>query len=31
VPTMHIAWGIGFIVGIARGARDTIDTSRVSR
>jgi glycosyltransferase involved in cell wall biosynthesis len=31
VPTMHNAWGIGFIVGIARGARDTIDTSRVSR
>ena len=31
VPTMHIAWGAGFIVGVVRGARDTIDTSRVSR
>ncbi|WP_229730538.1 glycosyltransferase family 2 protein [Microbacterium sorbitolivorans] len=31
VPTMHVAWGAGFIVGVVRGARDTIDTSRVSR
>lgn len=31
VPTMHVAWGAGFILGVARGARDTIDTSRLSR
>ncbi|MBP2437795.1 glycosyltransferase involved in cell wall biosynthesis [Microbacterium amylolyticum] len=29
IPTMHIAWGAGFIAGVARGARDTIDTSRL--
>ena len=28
LPTMHIMWGIGFIVGLLRGARDTVDTSR---
>lgn len=29
LPTMHIAWGLGFLVGIVRGARDTVDTSRL--
>lgn len=28
LPTMHIMWGIGFIIGLVRGARDTVDTSR---
>jgi succinoglycan biosynthesis protein ExoA len=28
LPTMHVSWGAGFIVGILRGARDTVDTSR---
>jgi glycosyltransferase involved in cell wall biosynthesis len=28
LPTMHISWGAGFIVGVVRGARDTVDTSR---
>lgn len=28
LPTMHISWGMGFIVGLLRGARDTVDTSR---
>ncbi|TBN57294.1 glycosyltransferase family 2 protein [Glaciihabitans arcticus] len=28
LPTMHLCWGSGFIVGVVRGARDTIDTSR---
>jgi len=31
IPTMHVAWGAGFILGVLRGARDTIDTSRLSR
>ena len=31
VPTMHIAWGAGFILGVLRGARDTIDTSRLTK
>ncbi|WP_231916316.1 glycosyltransferase family 2 protein [Microbacterium karelineae] len=30
VPTMHIAWGAGFLAGVTRGARDTVDTSRLS-
>jgi succinoglycan biosynthesis protein ExoA len=25
---MHLSWGVGFIVGLLRGARDTVDTSR---
>src|SRR5690606_16599960 len=29
LPTMHIAWGIGFIGGVLRGARDTVDASRL--
>jgi len=28
LPTMHIMWGIGFIIGLLRGARGTVDTSR---
>ena len=28
LPTMHVSWGAGFIVGLLRGARDTVDTSR---
>jgi succinoglycan biosynthesis protein ExoA len=28
LPTMHLSWGAGFIRGIVRGGRDTIDTSR---
>jgi glycosyltransferase involved in cell wall biosynthesis len=28
LPTMHLSWGVGFIVGVVRGARDTTDTSR---
>ena len=30
VPTMHLAWGAGFIAGMARGADNTVDTSRVA-
>ncbi|WP_417508595.1 glycosyltransferase family 2 protein [Microbacterium sp.] len=29
LPTMHLAWGYGFIVGVLRGARDTVDASRL--
>ncbi len=29
VPTMHLAWGFGFLIGILRGAEDTVDTSRL--
>lgn len=28
LPTMHLSWGTGFIGGVLRGARDTVDTSR---
>ncbi|MCU1423787.1 MAG: glycosyl transferase family 2, partial [Microbacteriaceae bacterium] len=28
LPTMHLSWGAGFIVGLLRGARGTVDTSR---
>lgn len=31
IPSMHLAWGAGFLVGIGRGAHDTVDTSRLSR
>lgn len=30
LPTMHLAWGAGFLSGAARGARDNVDTSRLS-
>ena len=29
LPTMHLAWGSGFLVGFLRGAGDTVDTSRL--
>jgi glycosyltransferase involved in cell wall biosynthesis len=29
LPTMHLAWGAGFLTGIVTGARDTVDTSRL--
>ena len=29
LPTMHLSWGWGFIVGVLRGAHDTVDTSRL--
>jgi len=28
LPTMHLSWGVGFIIGVLRGARGTVDTSR---
>ncbi|HXR44046.1 MAG TPA: glycosyltransferase family 2 protein, partial [Pseudolysinimonas sp.] len=27
--TMHLSWGLGFLLGVARGARDAVDRSRV--
>lgn len=29
LPTMHLSWGAGFLVGLLRGAHDTVDTSRL--
>lgn len=29
LPTMHLAWGLGFLGGVLRGARDTVDASRL--
>lgn len=29
LPSMHLPWGVGFLWAIARGARDTVDTSRL--
>ncbi|WP_322412137.1 glycosyltransferase family 2 protein [Microbacterium invictum] len=29
LPTMHFAWGTGFLIGLIRGADDTVDTSRI--
>lgn len=29
LPTMHLSWGFGFIGGVLRGARDTVDASRL--
>lgn len=31
LPTMHLAWGIGFIIGLLHGARENVDTSRLDR
>lgn len=31
IPSMHLAWGSGFLVGAASGARENIDTSRLHR
>jgi glycosyltransferase involved in cell wall biosynthesis len=29
LPTMHFAWGLGFLAGVLRGAGDTVDASRL--
>ncbi|KAA9134813.1 glycosyltransferase family 2 protein [Microbacterium caowuchunii] len=29
LPTMHLAWGMGFLAGVFSGAHDTVDTSRL--
>ncbi len=29
LPTMHLSWGGGFLAGVAAGAHDTVDTSRL--
>ncbi|HET8926605.1 MAG TPA: glycosyltransferase family 2 protein [Microbacterium sp.] len=29
LPTMHLAWGLGFLRGVLQGAHDTVDTSRL--
>lgn len=29
LPTMHLSWGSGFLTGALRGARGTVDTSRL--
>lgn len=29
VPTMHVAWGVGFLVGLVSGAGGAVDTSRL--
>jgi glycosyltransferase involved in cell wall biosynthesis len=29
LPTMHLSWGWGFVIGVLRGAHDTVDTSRL--
>lgn len=29
LPTMHFCWGLGFIAGVLRGARGTVDASRL--
>jgi hypothetical protein len=29
LPTMHLSWGAGFLLGVLRGAHDTVDTSRL--
>lgn len=29
LPTMHLSWGAGFLAGVAAGAHDTVDTSRL--
>ncbi|WP_431801221.1 glycosyltransferase family 2 protein [Microbacterium sp. bgisy203] len=31
IPSMHLAWGVGFLIGVARGARENVDTSRLRR
>ena len=28
LPTMHLSWGLGFLIGVVRGAHDVSDTSR---
>ncbi|MBO0979367.1 glycosyltransferase [Microbacterium sp. SD291] len=29
LPTMHVAWGVGFLGGVLKGAGDTVDASRL--
>ncbi|MGX1701727.1 glycosyltransferase [Microbacterium sp. NPDC055357] len=29
LPSMHLSWGTGFVIGVLRGANDTVDTSRL--
>ncbi len=29
LPSMHLSWGAGFVIGVVRGAHDTVDTSRL--
>ncbi|MGB4137323.1 MAG: glycosyltransferase family 2 protein [Microbacterium sp.] len=29
LPTMHVSWGLGFLGGLLRGARGTVDASRL--
>jgi succinoglycan biosynthesis protein ExoA len=29
LPTMHLSWGAGFVIGVLRGAERTVDTSRL--
>ena len=29
LPTMHLSWGTGFLLGVVVGAHDTVDTSRL--
>jgi succinoglycan biosynthesis protein ExoA len=29
LPTMHLSWGWGFLLGVVGGAHDTVDTSRL--
>lgn len=31
LPTMHLSWGAGFLLGLVRGARDATDTSRTGQ
>lgn len=31
LPTMHLSWGAGFLIGILRGAHDAVDTSRLGQ
>ncbi|MEH3089312.1 MAG: glycosyltransferase [Microbacterium arborescens] len=31
LPSMHLAWGVGFLQGVLRGAGGTLDTSRLAR
>ncbi|MET0304577.1 MAG: glycosyltransferase family 2 protein [Microbacteriaceae bacterium] len=30
LPSMHLSWGAGFVIGVLRGAHDTVDTSRLT-
>ncbi|QKJ21140.1 glycosyltransferase [Microbacterium hominis] len=31
LPTMHLSWGAGFVIGVIGGAHDTVDTSRLGK